>query len=150
MRAFRFRLQRILDLRLHHLERARVELAAARRTLEARAVDRREAEQRASIASDALRIALDRGLEAGELVARQEGIERLRAEVAASRQAWEEALRELDRARARVMEAQRSARVLERLRDRALAAHRQELARREQRILDEVGVQTWLRGEGSR
>lgn len=149
MKGFRFRLQRVLDVRRHRLEEARRTLARARQRLDVLATELRALEAQSRRAAEEMRAELARGLAAGKLAARQEGIYCLREDAEQRTRETEAARAELDAARLRVIEAQRGVRTLERLRERALAAYRVGCERLERRELDEAGSLAWGRREGT-
>jgi flagellar FliJ protein len=138
MKGFQFRLEPVLRLRRHGLDRRRLDLARARVSL-------RAATRLRGALADALRAAQERravrmaeGLRAGELRELQHGVEHLLGEVSRADAAVRAAESAATQALAGVTEARRSVRALEILREKALAEHRRELERREQAELDEV------------
>ena len=140
MRGFRFRLDAVLHVREHELERRRVTLGEVL-TLEARARRRSDADTASLVEAERTFSArIERGSSGGEVAsaaravlrlaarsnARQGEVATLEAKVSASREA--------------VRGAHARVRGLEILRMRALTAHRNELERRERIELDEAGL----------
>lgn len=148
MRAFRFRLERILELRRQVLDTRRRELGHAEGERRSLAAQARHAEVESRRTVERLRIELAQGLPAGALTARQLASERTRERAGEAAERVAEAEVRVDQARGHVLIAQRAARILERLRERAWTTYRREDERLEQRELDEAGVLAWGRRRG--
>lgn len=145
MAAFRFRLQRVLDVYVHRADAGRVDLAAAmaRRDEAARRLEVAREGQRAGRAELAERQRA--GVPAWEWAVYQDFLTFLdrRAEVAAGELAARED--EVQARRAALIEALREQRSIEALRRRAWERHRLEEATAERRFLDEVSAARWQR-----
>lgn len=142
MPPFRFRLQRVLDVRAREEERERLAFAeaAARKERAIRRLEESERAYRESVEADAEKTTF----RIDDLLARLAHRERqLRdiVEAEAERAAAEEAWRE---ARARWIEARKKKRVLERLLERRREAWRIEEERAAQNALDEVATSRFL------
>ena len=92
--------------------------------------------------------ALAEGVQAGALVIWVERASRRRLEAAERGQRADRAREAVEGRRTDVVEAHRRVRLLERLRERALAEYRVERGRVAQRELDEVGRSVWARRSG--
>lgn len=146
MRGFRFRLEPVLGLRRHELERRRLELGRARVGLRTAVRVRHQADDalRGGQALRAERVA--RGVSAGELRDLERAVEHVLGERARAEASVRAAEARVAQALGAVTSARREVRALEILREKALAEHRRELARREQAELDEVGGRSRRRG----
>ncbi len=138
MKGFRFRLDPVLGVRRHELERERLGLADSERHL----ADARQRSVRASarvdgISADQARRAAG-GLAAPLFAAGRAGLARSLAERRRARELERVASQRVLAQRQRVAEAHRAVRALEILREKALVRGRREGERREQRDLDEV------------
>lgn len=138
MKRFQFRLDPVLRVRRHRLDRQRVELASAlaqlvRSEREEGALGRelREAEA-------ALRTRLEGGVDGASLALALDASGRLRFRHRVCENARERAETDVAEARRRVAEAHRGVRALERLRERRRDEHQREAARREQHELEEA------------
>ncbi|MBM3330153.1 MAG: flagellar export protein FliJ [Calditrichaeota bacterium] len=142
MSRFRFRLQKVLDLRESLVDQAERKLAEARR---------RESEERQSVAaaeaaSDEamthLRATVGRTFKAGDAItiARHQGA--LKECVKAARVRLAEAGEVVSGRHSELVNAARDRSALELLRDRRLTEHRVEETRREQTIIDEAALRT--------
>lgn len=145
MRGFRFRLDRVLELRRNALETRRRELVQAQIEHRSLVQQAREVELRSRDAVRRIRAELREGVPAGTLAVRQQAADRMRAAVSRAELRADESRVRVEQERVRVVGAQRATRILERLRDKALARYRVERARFEQRELDEVGSIGWGR-----
>lgn len=143
--AFRFRLQRVLDVAVQAERLAEGELAAAvARREEARmrlsALEDRRREQR-----EAFGRRLRAGLRAWEWAAHAAYLARLGEALEAAARELGEREAEVEACRAALVERMRERRALETLRDKAVSRHRQEEAVAARRALDEVNVARWRR-----
>ncbi len=138
MNRFQFRLDPVLRVRGHELERLRAALQAAEARVRQAAEELRAGRARAEQNAHELGARSRTGLRAGELEVAQRGARRLYEQVRASERALAAAEARVPRARALVREAHGRVRALELLRERALAAWQREGQRREQAELDEV------------
>ncbi len=136
MRRFRFRLDALLRLRAHECERHRIDLARAQERVEAETLGLSEAERALRRAGDLLSRSARNGASGGELAQRERGADALHGDAALRRASATSAATELSAARTRVVDALVRVRSLERLRDRAMRAHRAREQAREQRELD--------------
>jgi len=140
MKGFRFRLDPVLRVRRHRLDQQRQALARARAAL--RGAEALAARTRACFAEagETLAARMAAGLPAGELAGLQRRIEAWASESRRAAGAVTAARDAVARAVGAVLEAHREVRVLEGLREKRLAVWQQDLARREQAELDEVGA----------
>ncbi|MGH0033703.1 MAG: flagellar export protein FliJ [Myxococcota bacterium] len=138
MRRFRFRLDPVLRLRAHRLERRRLELASAQEELTAveREVDAIGSALRAAFGAVDGR--LQEGVDAGALSSALRSTDLLRARLADCERRRSEAEARVREARERAAGAHAALRALERLRERRLVEHRKAAARGEQRELEEA------------
>lgn len=143
--AFRFRLQRVLDVAVQAERLAQGELAAAAARAEAARAEVQALEGRRREEREAFGRRLRAGLRAWEWAGHAAYLARLgeAAEAAARELSAREA--EVEARRAALVERMRERRVLETLRDRAAARHRQEEDAAARRALDEVNVARWRR-----
>lgn len=138
---FRFRLERIRELREHDEDRARELLASS---LGAQLRGQAMLEAAARLVADAH--AAQRGgagagaVAATDLQAHQLWLERLQRERADAELAVERASAEVDARRSQLVEASRRREALERLKQRRREEHRREMERREGALLDEMAV----------
>jgi flagellar export protein FliJ len=141
MKAFRFTLAKILELRGREEDSIRTDLAArmaiadeARRCVEARRV-------RLSVLLDAARAARAGGrVDVGELAAADDAVGKARAALVAAEREQAVADGEREACRQALVEAGRKRRALELLRERREAEWKARGAKDEQRTLDELGV----------
>lgn len=141
MTRFRFSLQTVLDVRKRREEGAQLELAQAvvARQEAARAVERVEARLAGALSAwDAL--AREGMLDPALWLGQAHYAARVRRERDAARQRYRAAEQEEEAARERLIAAARDRQVMETLRERELARHREALARAEAARLDEVGT----------
>lgn len=139
--AFRFRFQRLLDVR-EAVERQRmqalsVELARKEEALAAL----HECRSRLDRSEDALRVLYQASPLAAPTVQREHAHRKaLQAWVIEAEERVKEAARRVEDARSALIEATRERRVMEKLRERHEAAYWAEQDRREQAELDEIGL----------
>ncbi|BDG59353.1 flagellar export protein FliJ [Caldinitratiruptor microaerophilus] len=138
MARFRFRLQRVLDLREQVVGVRRLALAAAlAREREAREhLDALEGEMSRRLQDLAARER--EGATVAELAPLRRYLERLGQEREQARTLLEAARAEVARRRDELVRARQEARVLERLRERRLQQHRQDELRSEQALADDL------------
>jgi len=144
---FRFRLERVRELREHAEDRAREELAASlgaqlrgQAMLQAAAeeVGRAQAQRRdGALAGHAMA--------AGDLQAHQLWVERLERQRADAELAVERATAEVEARRSQLIEASRRREALERLKERRRQEHRAHVERVEGAFLDEIALTTFTR-----
>jgi flagellar FliJ protein len=144
-RRFEFRLERVLEYRRRVEEQAqaelgRLEMARAQAEGERRALDRRRAEAQEQ----------HRELHRGELDLIGENLQRLfirelDRRVAAKLDEIRRLAESIEGQRAEVVRTARDRRVMEQLRERAYARYLEEQMRLEQRFLDEIGTQAFVR-----
>jgi len=153
---FRFRLERVRELREHAEDRAREQLAAslgaqvrgaAMLEAAAREVARAQSDRRDGALSGGLVTCLD-------LQAQQLWVERLERQRVDAELALERASAEVDVRRRALVDASRHREALEQLKDRRRREYRAEMARLEGARLDEIALNGFLRrraaGEGAR
>ena len=147
---FRFRLERVRELREHDEDRAREELASSlgaqlrgQAMLQAAAelVDAAHANRRDGAVGH---------VPAHDLQAQQLYAERLQRQRADAELALERASVEVDARRHALVEARRRREALERLKDRRRAEHRTEMQRVEGALLDEIALNIHTRNAGAR
>lgn len=147
MRRFAFRLQSILDLRSKQADQLRLELgAAAQRCRQLQ----REIDDRLQRRSTLLRDSLAGGIDLAARMAVASYAERLSRDAEGLRKELQVAEQERERAAEAYRAARQKADVLERLRERREAQHREGERRHEQRQLDELaqrGTDQAVRGE---
>ena len=149
MKSFEFRLDPVIRLRAHGLDRCRLELAAAlgRREDALREVSALEQELRVS--NGALEERLGAGIEGGTLSVALRAADQLRTRLERCERARHRSVVDVERARRRVAEAHAGLRALEHLREKRLHEYQRELSRRESREMDEVAqLVAARRGEG--
>ncbi|MDI6793161.1 MAG: flagellar export protein FliJ [bacterium] len=137
---FRFRFQRILEIREHKEEVLRGELSEAKRKLS-------QQEQVVSSLNEAHLNCLDElrqrkktGIIPEEIRWYQRYLNKLLVEIASEEKKQENLSKEVDAARQRLVKASQDKRVMERLKDRALERYKEEEALKEQDFLDELGI----------
>ncbi len=135
---FRFRLEPVLRLREHRLDRCRHDLAAAVERLAE--VEREERAIAAALqaAQDALGRRIQAGVDGGSLAASLDAVDGLRGRYRACARARIDAEHGIGEARSRVAEGHRDVRVLEKLREREREAFRREADRVAQQRLEEA------------
>lgn len=150
MKNFRFRLEPILQLRSAAAEQRRREVASAQNELDLHRRAEAEAEHRSGEAGRDAHGRLARGASALEARAAFGHAKIVRAASRAARDRRDQAERQLSAAREHLVSAWRELRSFERLRSRALSAHRVESARYEARELDDVARRKRAEREDSR
>jgi len=144
---FRFRLERVRELREHAEDRAREELAAS---LGAQLRGQAMLQAAAEEVGRAQRLALE-GARSGlrvsavDLQAHQLWMERLERQRADAELAVERANAEVEARRRRLIEASRAREALERLKERRRQEHRVRVERIEGAVLDEIALTTFAR-----
>jgi len=144
-RRFEFRLERVLGYRRRveqqaQAELGRLEMAKAQAEEERRALERRSAQAQEE----------HRELHRGELDLVGENLQRLfirelDRRIAAKIDELRRLAESIEEQRAEVVRAARDRRVMEQLRERAYARYLEEQMRLEQRFLDEIGTQAFVR-----
>ncbi|MDI3298191.1 MAG: flagellar export protein FliJ [Bacillota bacterium] len=144
MSRFRFRLERLLDLRRQERQAAELALGLAMRREEEAAERCRRLES--TLAAARRRWAEERtGTLSGTWRQHAAWLEELERLLGEARSRQQEAAAQAEAARAQLAAARTGERSLERLRERRLLAWRLEEQRSEQRELDEVARLRWLR-----
>lgn len=138
---FRFRLERIRELREHDEDRAREQLASSLGAqLRGQAMLQAAAELVAGAHAERRDGAGTGAIAAGDLQAHQLWLERLQRKRADAELALERASAEVDARRGALVEASRRREALERLKDRKRQEHRVTMERREGALLDEMAL----------
>lgn len=142
MPPFRFRLERVLEVRRREEDRERIAFAeaTARRARAREVLEARRRAYRRTLEEEAARASF----RVDELLARIHHRERQLRDILEAERDLESATAAWAEARARLVEARKKRRLLERLRERRYAEWRLEEERREQGILDEVGTVRFL------
>ena len=146
---FRFRLQRILDMRQKREQAIAVQLAEAR-----------SSEENARLAAEALERARDEGavsasraqsrnLSAGQLQNLRYVVDRMGDHVRFAAQEADEAREKADRKLVEFTAAFRDRKVLDRLRERALDGWRADEVKADRRVMDEIALSRFARRNGS-
>ncbi|HEY8548640.1 MAG TPA: flagellar FliJ family protein [Vicinamibacterales bacterium] len=138
MARFRFRPQPALDLRKREEELARMAVSEAHAACEAAEASWREAQRRLDEAAARAREADAAGGDVTLAIWHRNWMRSQRREVVRCEAVAEERRVALAEAEARLVEARRRVRVLERLKERALAAYRERERQAEQRAIDEL------------
>ena len=146
MKRFRFKLQRVLDIKRIREEQRQLEVALAERR-RAEAVEE-VASLRRSLAQceRQLRSFSGASIPVERLALLSESAARLRQEIKQSETRVAAAVQGLGLAKAAHLEAVKERKSMERLRERRLAAFREELARAEQKEMDEMAQTVGTRG----
>ncbi len=143
---FKFRLERVRELRERDEERAREELAVSlSHHLRGTAMLRRAAEQVREARS--LRQP-QRGVTGADLVAHDRWVQRLESERATAELAVARASEEVAQRRGQLVEARQRREALERLKSRQAEEHRSRALRAEAAILDEIAIAAHVRHGG--
>ena len=145
MPRYRFRLQRVLETKEREEERCKLELAIAERRLgrEERRLEEHFVEwerSRQEVLRPAARV-LDLAREAGW----RSYFEYLAREIRRQREAVKHCARNVTAARTELLEASKEKKALERLKEKGRLAFLREMDRREQKELDEIGRDLYLR-----
>ena len=146
---FRFRLQRILDMRQKREQAVAGQLAEAR-----------SSEENARLAANALERARDEGavsasraqsrnLSAGQLQNLRYVVDRMGDHVRFAAQEADEAREKADRKLVEFTAAFRDRKVLDRLRERALDGWRADEVKADRRVMDEIALSRFARRNGS-
>jgi flagellar protein FliJ len=142
MKPFRFRLERVLELRVRAEEQATEELAAQMAERERWAAKLREATRRLEDA----RTSQPSGGDATAFMAHQSYVERAEREQEAAELDLSRQDAEVDARRVALQHAARERQVLEKLKEKQEAAYRLEADRREGAELDELALSRHRRG----
>lgn len=146
--AFRFKLQSVLDYRKILEDQARQELSAAL-ARETAARQRTEQEESALVAlQEDLAQKQVLGISVEELLLYEENIHHRTGRLSDCREELAELSQESETRRAALCHASREKKLLERLREKKVAEHRQWLHRQETNLLDEIAIQ-FQKGEES-
>ncbi|MDA3948775.1 MAG: flagellar export protein FliJ [Spirochaeta sp.] len=145
MRSFLFRLQSILDLRIHEEEQLRLELGVATSRCERvrQEISERENRRRQVLATRPDGVGAD---DVAWRTASEAYALRLKTEVERLHDQLRDAETERTAATERYREAKQKADVLTKLRERRETAHRDEIKREEQHRLDEASQYVFSRG----
>lgn len=141
---FRFRLERILNLRQREEDVVRLDLARVNReiTQVQMEIERIERELRSTDVSRELERCKD--LDPGFVVRRHQGhLTALEGSVREAREEESRLFRERSDVNARLIQARRDRAAVEKLRERALRKHRQESERQERKEMDEVAARLY-------
>jgi flagellar FliJ protein len=145
MKGFRFRLERVRELREHKEDEAKQALAIALADHFRAEEELRAAEQRIH-AARAAQLDAGRGYSSGlDLVAHQAYLERTESDHRASRQDLDLRENELAVRRGALQQAARDRQALDRLKERRRAEHQAEAARVEALSLDEIAINAFRR-----
>jgi flagellar FliJ protein len=145
MRSFQFRLQSILDLRIHQEDQRRLELGAAttRRERIRQEISERETRRRQVLATRPDGVSAD---DIAWRTASEAYALRLETEVKRLQEQLRDAETERAAAAERYREAKQKADVLTKLRERRETTHHDEIKREEQHRLDEASQYAFSRG----
>ena len=145
MSPFRFRLQKLLEIRetterecARRLAEAQAAMAAERERLHALEAARREAAEKASRAGAS-------GPKAGHLQSLGRMLEQLSERIDAARESWQESQKVVDRTRAEYEQAISERRALDQLRERRLEDWRTDQQTFERRHMDDVALSRFVR-----
>jgi len=139
MKKFKFRLQRVIEVREVKKKQCQKELASSQEELARRETLLEEASQESQASCEGLRRALTVAVKAGQLTALDDWRSRQAEEVEARTEQTQEQHREVDRRRAALILAAKDKKALERLKERRWEEYRGETLREEQGFLDELG-----------
>jgi flagellar FliJ protein len=141
VKRFVFRLERVQRLRQREEERAVIALGAARRTL-GEATARRDAllQERADLDRSWQEAVVRTGAQAATVRDFASYRTALQARIVAAEEALEKAARAEQEARGALEKARRRCRILEKLRERQEARHREAVLKEDQQVLDEAGA----------
>ncbi|MEW5768006.1 MAG: flagellar export protein FliJ [bacterium] len=137
---FRFRFQRILEIREHKEEVLRGELAEARRRLSQQEQLVERIKKAHLDCLDELRQRKKKGIFPEEIRWYQRYLNKLLLDIAAAEGKQESLSKEVEAARERLVKASQDRRIMERLKERALERYKEEEALKEQNFLDELGI----------
>jgi len=148
MKRFKFRLQKLLEVRRLKEDALRQELARAQEAVrrEKAVLERLTAARGATI--DALRANVGGALDVQWIAAYHGYLGFLARRIEEQRAVVDRAAREEVRKREALIAARRARKVVEKLRERAYARYREEVSRAEQAFLDEVGTMRYARKGG--
>lgn len=148
---FRFRLERVRELREHAEDRAREDLASSLGAqLRGQAMLQAAAEEVGAAQAQRRDSALaGLPLPAGDLQSHQLWVERLQRQRADAELAVERAAAEVDARRSQLVEARQRREALERLKQRRRDEHRAQAERIEGAFLDEIALTSYVRQAGT-
>jgi flagellar FliJ protein len=137
MKRFRFRLQRILDVRVQIRDKARQELVRCNHERDVQLSVLRGLEQ------EYRRVSIEEGgtYSAGELVLLGTYSERLQIQIRQQQEVVATAIKEAELAQERYVAASREAKALEMLREKKLQEYTEQMLREEGAMLDELAIQ---------
>lgn len=143
MRRFRFRLQRILDVRIQIRDQARQELVRYNAERD------HQSSILAYLENEYAQLRVEEGgtYSASELMIRGAYAERLTIEIERQRVVVAKAIEEAERALDRYIEASRDAKALETLREKKLQEYQEQSLKEEGAMLDELAIQRANRNE---
>lgn len=145
-RPFQFRLQKVLDYRVHIEDKLKAELAELKAVRDYLLAEREEARQKQSGMLDRM---AESDFDVTALQLMKLYIERLDREIARKNAEIAETERRIERKRVEVVEASRDRKVMERMREAQEAEFRREQLRIEQKMLDEMGTNSFHRHAAS-
>ncbi len=139
MKKFKFRLQRVIDVRETKKKECQRELSLSQRELERWEEQLKREEKQASESQKGLKIALKNSVSAREL----NDLDCYRTwqekKVGLLNQSTESQRLDTDKKRSALIQASKDKKVLERLKERRLVDHQAQISRSEQAFLDEIG-----------
>ncbi|MEW8976794.1 MAG: flagellar export protein FliJ [Symbiobacterium sp.] len=150
MKRFRFRLERLLEIRQQETKLARQNLARARAAAQVAAHHLQVASNRRAASAERLLARRQRRMTVNEWVQLAEMHEALVAQERLAAERLAAALQEEDRRRRELTEAERRQKVLERLRERKAEEFRQAVEAAEQAAMDEMALTVVREGGGWR
>lgn len=148
MRKFRFRLQKLLEIRRLKEDLQRQELARARQALDREKANLAELKGVQAEAIDELRAAFEGVLDVDRIASYHRYLGLLAHHIGDRQAAVGRLAREEAAKRAAVIAARRERKIVEKLKERAYARYRDEVAHMEQAFLDEVGTIRYAREGG--
>ncbi len=150
MRKFVFNLERVLDYRKHQKDELSIQLALLRERL------RREEEFLAFLQGQyhqtqaQLREAGLGDLPMEKILILRDFLAGLEIQILHQSEVVALAAQEVEECRQRLLQARQNCKILEKLRERDLAAYQSEVLRQEQAMLDEIGAQGYIRATSAR
>ncbi|MGE5576307.1 MAG: flagellar export protein FliJ [Syntrophothermus sp.] len=150
MRKFVFNLERVLDYRKHQEDELSIQLALLRERL------RREEELLVFLQGQyhqtqaQLREAGLGDLPMEKILLLRDFLAGLEIQILHQSEVVALAAQEVEQCRQKLLEARQNCKILEKLRERDLAAYQSEVLRQEQAMLDEIGAQGYIRATSAR
>lgn len=148
MRRFKFRLQKLLEVRQLREDALRQELARAQEAVRREKAVLEKLRAARGAALEGLRANVDGALDVQWIAAYHRYLEFLACRIEEQRAVVDRAVREEALKREALIAARRARKVVEKLRERAYARYREEVSRSEQAFLDEVGTMRYARKGG--